>query len=588
MEMGYIKTKIQEVQSKYPSLSDDRAFNFVTLKAFYLPEASYSEIEDSITDAANDGGIDFVFYDDEQQKVFVAQCKYSSTLECNSIISELNKMSDTVSAFVKGATGSYNSALKRELQNAIDRLPENDAGNVEYVIFTAAKVNVDAVYDKIDRGEYAYSKEMVSIYQQQDISSKIEEVLSTVKTVHMEKVFIDRANNYLSYESDSKEGIIVNLKSTSLIALYNKYQEKGLFDLNIRKYIRNKMVDRGIQQTLSEERDEFWFYNNGIIIACDEFDVDGNCVRLYDFSIVNGGQTTTLIGKYRGGNTQEFVLPCKIVCQKKTEKADSDFFNKIAEATNSQKPILSRDLKSNSPEMRQLQALLLKEKVFLEIKRGDTVGRKGTDCKIRNDELGQLILSFAFQRPGTARSGKKTIFENYSLYNKIFKNNYGKDLNKKNFLIDLVDLNSRYTEIEKALMQDKYLDSQEKIILKNGKQVIFSLFGILYALVNSDYKGEELLSNSKIVQDLPFVYSGFISNYSADDLNKKLREITIGIVQILSELYEKSMDKVTSVSNYFKTDTRYIDDILKGFAKEYCRYSRGEDIRKKSNIFLRA
>lgn len=585
--MEYIKTEIQEVQSKYPEMVDDRAFNFVNLKFFYLPEASYSEIEDSITDASNDGGIDFVFYDDEQQKVIVAQCKYSSTLDCNTIISELNKMSDTVSAFTKGTTGSYNSALKRELQNAIDRLPESDAGNVEYVIFTIAKVNVDAVYDKIDRGEYMYSKEMVSIYQGQDISSKIEEMSSKVKTVSMEKVFIDRANNFLSYESDSKQGIIVNLKSISLISLYNKYQEKGLFDLNIRKYIHNKMVDSGIRRTLDEERDEFWFYNNGIIIACKEYDIDGNSVRLYDFSIVNGGQTTTLIGKYRGGNTQEFVLPCKIVSQKKLERADPNFFNKIAEATNSQKPILARDLKSNSPEMRHLQRLLAKEKVFLEIKRGDTTGRKGTDCKIKNDELGQLILSFVFQRPGTARSGKKVIFENSSLYNKIFKNNYGKDPNKKKFLIDLVDLNNRYTEIEEALKQGKSLDSQEKIILKNGKQVIFSLFGILYALVNSDYEGEDLSSDPKIVLDLPFVYSGFISNYTADDLNKKLREIVIGVVEILSELYEKSINEVTSVSNYFKTDTRYIEEILKGFAKEYCRHSRGKDIRKNSDIFLR-
>ena len=151
----------------------------------------------------------------------------------------------------------------------------------------------------------------------------------------------------------------------------------------------------------------------------------------------------------------------------------------------------------------------------------------------------------------------------------------------------LVDLNNRYTEIEEALKQGKSLDSQEKIILKNGKQVIFSLFGILYALVNSDYEGEDLSSDPKIVLDLPFVYSGFISNYTADDLNKKLREIVIGVVEILSELYEKSINEVTSVSNYFKTDTRYIEEILKGFAKEYCRHSRGKDIRKNSDIFLR-
>lgn len=47
-----------------------------------------------------------------------------------------------------------------------------------------------------------------------------------------------------------------------------KYAGKGLFDLNIRKYIRNTLVDNGIKNTLDKDRQNFWFLNNGIIIAC--------------------------------------------------------------------------------------------------------------------------------------------------------------------------------------------------------------------------------------------------------------------------------------------------------------------------------
>ena len=115
--------------------------------------------------------------------------------------------------------------------------------------------------------------------------------------------------------------------------------------------------------------------NNGIIIACEYFEIDGDTVKLSKFSIVNGGQTTTLIGNYKGTNTKEFYIPCKIVATKvdpKSTKSDSnaDFFTKIAEATNSQKPIYARDLKSNAPEMVQLYNWLKNEKVYLEIKRG--------------------------------------------------------------------------------------------------------------------------------------------------------------------------------------------------------------------------
>lgn len=203
------------------------------------------------------------------------------------------------------------------------------------------------------------------------------------------------------------------MSSNSLIKMFNKYKDEGLLDMNIRKYVKNKMVDDGIKRTLDKDRSNFWFFNNGIIIACDDYYVDGNTVKIRGFSIVNGGQTTNRIGNYKGSNHEEFFIPCKIICINNKNK---NLFSKVAETTNSQKPIYPRDLKANSPEMKMLQSWLDKENIYLEIKRGEK--KKNKKYKIKNDELGQLILSFVYQQPGTARSGKKTIFDNNNYYNK--------------------------------------------------------------------------------------------------------------------------------------------------------------------------
>ena len=268
------------------------------------------------------------------------------------------------------------------------------------------------------------------------------------RTVSSEKIKIDKPNNYLEYESDALKGIQCNALSTSIISLYNKYAGGGLFDLNIRKYIKNTLVDSGIKKTLDSDRENFWFLNNGIIIACTDFDVDGDTVRLQDFSIVNGGQTTTLIGTYKGTNTKEFYIPCKIVATK-NEATASYFYTKIAEATNSQKPIYPRDLKSNSPEMVKLHNWLEQEGIWLEIKRGQKV-KKNFKYIIKNDELGQILLSFVHQLPGTSRNGKKKIFDTAATYDKLFKNNYEKDILQKGFIKDLIELDSRYSAIEKS------------------------------------------------------------------------------------------------------------------------------------------
>ena len=66
---------------------------------------------------------------------------------------------------------------------------------------------------------------------------------------------IDHAKNILCYESDTTKGIMVNLSSKSLCELFNSFEAQGLFDLNIRKYIRNAAVDKGINNTLSNDRE---------------------------------------------------------------------------------------------------------------------------------------------------------------------------------------------------------------------------------------------------------------------------------------------------------------------------------------------
>jgi hypothetical protein len=310
-------------------------------------------------------------------------------------------MNSTIQNFKIGNTGAYNDRLKKTLQNALDRLPDDNPDNIFFHLFTTADVDVEEAIKKLNNTTHDFSVDAVSIFSQVDIENKIQEILESLDIVSYEKVRIDRAKNYLEYESDTARGILVNIQATSLIALYNKNKSNGLFDLNIRRYICNTMVDSGIKRTLDKDREDFWFLNNGIIIACEDFSLDGNTVELSGFSIVNGGQTTTLIGEYKGDNKKDFSVPCKIICdkeQRKGRKINSlSFFTRIAEATNSQKPILPRDLKSNSPEMLRLGRMLSDNDVFLEIKRG-LKPSKIYKYHIKNDELAQLILSIGIAK----------------------------------------------------------------------------------------------------------------------------------------------------------------------------------------------
>ena len=239
-------------------------------------------------------------------------------------------MSNTVEDFLRAKTSNYNSRLKRELQNALDSLPDQ-SGDIEYILFTKSEVDSEKILKRIDESQNPnLTKESVTVYCLSDIRSKINSILDEILTVEYDFIKIDKPKNFLEYENTDTKGIMVNISSSSIISLYNKYKDHGLFDLNIRRYIKSKMVDDGIKRSLDTCRSDFWFLNNGIIIACKDYYLDGNTVKLHDFSIVNGGQTTNLIGEFRPKSNDEFYLPCKIVSKKEVKDVDYDFFNRIA------------------------------------------------------------------------------------------------------------------------------------------------------------------------------------------------------------------------------------------------------------------
>ena len=576
------KTKDQIFLDFKEDLSNDRVFSYVAVNNYFRTGelAQLTDIHPMITDGANDGGIDFVYLDDDKPAVVVGQSKYVSSIQIGEIVAEIRKMRDSVIAFRSGHGGFLNKDVQRELRESLDALPDDYSDAIEYVFFTVAKVDEKGLLKKIQTSLDGFEVSQFTLVQGEDLVSAITQNMEEVDVVKEDYVVIDSKNNVLKYVApNGRRGAFVNVSSESIIRLYQKYIDRGLLSLNIRGFIRNKSIDTGINDTLNKERDNFWFYNNGLTIACSDFWADGNRIKMTDFSIVNGGQTTTLIGKYSGSNADEFFIPCKIIAHQSDEDPQR-FFTRIAEATNSQKPIKPRDLKSNSPEMHRLKKWLLDEGVFLEIKRGDRRGR-GSNYLISNETLGQLMLSFVFQQPGVARSGKRTMWESVETYNKLFRQSYENSPNKKAFILDLIDLYKRYYAIDKQFKTaDSPLTPSQKDALKNGTMAIFALMGALYDIVNGDIDVLELKADRSILDTHDFEHGAFISNYHADDIDDILKELIEDLTTIVLETYEKCVEagKVTSMSNLLKTDRRYRDEVLMYLLNNYDRMS-GKNIR---------
>ena len=547
---------------------------------YYKGNIGKIDIKTGFTDGTGDGGIDFIYTDDEV--MYLIQGKSSENLTIEDISNVFYKIKNTVENFENESYAQYSKKLKSIYKNAYDGL-DNDK-NIEFVLFTNTKLN-ESILKKIDelKNKKEFSSFDITIYDKEDINRH--EVISYSDRDLVEedaiKIFLNNGNknDMLAY---GENGIIVNVKATSIKSLYEKHSENGLFSYNLREHVADKSVDEGIEQTIKNDKDNFWFYNNGITIGCEDFRKDGDKIKLYNFSIINGAQTTTKLGKSKLiDGKHDFSLVCKIVKSDLISEETKNFISKISEASNSQKPIKLRDLKSNDLQQLKLErgAASNKYPLAIEIKRGvkaknyNKVREKWQ--RVTNEYIGQLILSCILQKPGLARNSKNTIFSSKKLYTQVFVRDHDFDT-----LYDLVRLGNIYTEYSNR--EIKEMNDLDTIgIMRNGKLTILAI--VCYLIKKQkreviDYTSEEVYKDN--LTGLLF------TDYPKDDLILKLEDLFSFIIEKLQKIYEikKGSEKITSYSNFFKNEKMY-EIIIREFDDNYLKNIEKKMLRELLYVF---
>lgn len=261
------------------------------------------------------------------------------------------------------------------------------------------------------------------IYFADDINEIILDIESPTQYVKNGELIL--TDSSILSHGDEKS-IIVSISAKSLKKMYEKYGTNGLFASNLRFYIKSAKIDTSIKNTIMNEPENFWYFNNGLIITCEDYKILGNALYLSNFSVVNGGQTTNLIG-----NTifeRDFSVTCKVIKNKYNDNdSNLEFLSKVAEASNTQKPIKVKDLIANRVEQRRLKQQFDSIGVYLQIKRGEKINKTIYPEKwqnANNEEIGQTLFSFVYQRPGNAKNAKSAMLQNENNYKLIFQNQY--------------------------------------------------------------------------------------------------------------------------------------------------------------------
>lgn len=395
----------------------------------------------------DDLGIDAVFVDEENSIINLFNFKYRQDFKPN-------RNQEANSTYVSGkffnfldsgSTDGLNGRIKDKLEKIFECI--NQPKGWDFVLNIVSnepkELSIDA--PSLKQYEDHYGLKVVPI------------ALPTIKTLMSSRPrplsasFILERRALMTYEEDdlsSSKSYIVKLKSSELIRITCDKQEVRnnpedtilpslslnfdvLFD-NVRGFIQRSKFNQNIYETITNEPNKLFMYNNGITILAKNIHVTEKSAKqkylitLDDFQVVNGGQTLRTLhdfnqqlGNVKKANLEESEILVRIF---NISESDSNVTNKIAEYTNSQNSISNTDLKSLSSEQLELEKFLASEGIQYSRRRGD-LGVYDYDytTRISSERYGQVLIAWKGY-PEKSLNQKKDIFGKF--YKSLFIENF--------------------------------------------------------------------------------------------------------------------------------------------------------------------
>ncbi|SDY43292.1 AIPR family protein [Eubacterium barkeri] len=155
----------------------------------------------------------------------------------------------------------------------------------------------------------------------------------------------------VSSDVESYESYLAVIQGETLARMYIDHGSR-LLEGNVRSFlsVRGK-VNKGIRNTIMQQPDLFFAYNNGIAATAAELKLEGNLItEIQDLQIINGGQTTASIANavlQDKSDVSHIFVPVKlsVVSGEKVE----ELIPEIARCANTQNKVSEADFFSNHP-----------------------------------------------------------------------------------------------------------------------------------------------------------------------------------------------------------------------------------------------
>jgi hypothetical protein len=397
VQLNQIKTKIDDGVGKLVDVSDAKSGQeddlrlsrglaaFAVMQLLDLDEKTAAA---TITDGYGDNGIDAVYVDFENSRVYLVQSKWSKSGTGSPALGDMQK-------FLKGFADLINAEFDRFNERL--RAKQNDLENA------LADPNVQFVLVFAHSGQ-----EVLSEPAEDAIENALKDVNDPIETASFTMLSQAELHAFLVQSVHGKApDLTVTLQDwgstqepyaayygqveASEVAEWFKKHNVRLFAKNLRQFLgKGSDVNDSLIETLVNEPGRFWYFNNGITVLCEKVakSPKGGTTKKaghFEFrgvSIVNGAQTVGCIGQAVQDHP-DAVADARVTARFiSLEDCPPDFAGEVTRATNTQNRVERRDFVALDAEQGRLATELAIDKKRYAIKSGEKPPPPESGCTV--------------------------------------------------------------------------------------------------------------------------------------------------------------------------------------------------------------
>ncbi|UQP97345.1 AIPR family protein [Xanthomonas arboricola pv. juglandis] len=285
---------------------ESRRSNFLSkaIAAFVLHEAAGASLEESVAasiDGGLDHGIDSVFVANDQT-IWLVQSKYKESGSGEPELGDVSKFRDGVIDLIRGRWERFNNALQTRRTAVTDALNSGICKVKVVLAYSGTAVSDDRrdIFSDLERAFNGTNPGFLRCHAYG---------ITTLHDLHLDGISAqaieaDIELKDFGHTQEPYRAFYGRMDAKRLAELWVEHEDR-LVDRNIRRFKGTTIVNTGLTETLQQEAQHFFYFNNGVTFLCEAINEqhprdphrEAGRFRVRGLSIINGAQTVGAIAK---------------------------------------------------------------------------------------------------------------------------------------------------------------------------------------------------------------------------------------------------------------------------------------------------